>query len=562
MPTPRRSLWPLALVTAGAALGLGASCDRRPPQRPSASADARANTPAEQRPSLTLYFLTELDGYLEPCGCQTRPLGGIDRVAHAIASERDRTPGSILVAAGDLFFEHPEVEERMVFQERARAESMARILDGLHLAAYAPGPADFALGADAWRALSSAVHAPALAANAGMTRSTIREVAGARVGIVGVSDFAPSDGARAAGAPESTDGLAATRDAVAEVRRQGASVVVVLASVAPRVARSIASEVEGVDFVIAARHEGATAPPPERVGRAFVLTAPNQAKGLGAVDLWLRGDGPMRDASDASAVAERARLDARITELNDRIAAWSEDPSVDRAAVEAQRRRLASLSAQRAQLDQRAVPTDGRFFRARTLEISPDVAKQPSVQSQIASYFRAVNEHNRVAYADLRAPPAPPGTARYLGVEACRDCHEEAYAVWARTPHHSAYRTLEDISKNFNLACVGCHVTGYRQPGGSEVVQNEGLRDVQCETCHGPGSLHVAARGAAARRATIRRDAPATFCATQCHTPEHSDHFDYATYLPRILGPGHGRPVDEDAGVAADAAPAQAAAHP
>jgi len=85
-------------------------------------------------------------------------------------------------------------------------------------------------------------------------------------------------------------------------------------------------------------------------------------------------------------------------------------------------------------------------------------------------------------------------------------------------------------------------------------VQNEGLRDVQCESCHGPGSAHVTARPGPARRTTIRRTADAEFCATQCHTPEHSDHFDYERYLPRILGPGHGRPVGEgDAGTPSDA---------
>ena len=91
-------------------------------------------------------------------------------------------------------------------------------------------------------------------------------------------------------------------------------------------------------------------------------------------------------------------------------------------------------------------------------------------------------------------------------------------------------------------------------------MQNEGLRDVQCETCHGPGSAHIAARGAAARRATIRLDAPADLCASQCHTPEHSDHFDYASYRPRILGPGHGRPLT--AGDDAGAATAPDAPHP
>ena len=43
-----------------------------------------------------------------------------------------------------------------------------------------------------------------------------------------------------------------------------------------------------------------------------------------------------------------------------------------------------------------------------------------------------------------------------------------------------------------------------------------------------------------ARRTTIRRTADAEFCATQCHTPEHSDTFDRTAYLRDIVGPGHG----------------------
>ena len=186
-----------------------------------------------------------------------------------------------------------------------------------------------------------------------------------------------------------------------------------------------------------------------------------------------------------------------------------------------------------------------------------------AVQTEIGQYFRAVNEHNRVEYATLRAPAPQRGVAFYTGVESCHDCHEEAYDVWRGPPHSHAYRTLEEVSKNFNLSCVGCHVTGYRQPGGSEVVQNEGLRDVQCESCHGPGSAHVNARPGAARRATITLRTSGEFCATQCHTPEHSDRFNYDRYLPRILGPGHGRPLDAgvaDGGThdASDAAPSDA----
>ena len=44
--------------------------------------------------------------------------------------------------------------------------------------------------------------------------------------------------------------------------------------------------------------------------------------------------------------------------------------------------------------------------------------------------------------------------------------------------------TLTTQFKEFNLDCVGCHVTGYGRPGGSTVTHVEKLKDVQCEACH------------------------------------------------------------------------------
>jgi hypothetical protein len=40
---------------------------------------------------------------------------------------------------------------------------------------------------------------------------------------------------------------------------------------------------------------------------------------------------------------------------------------------------------------------------------------------------------------------------------------------------------------------------------------------------------------------TIVRAAPIDVC-LECHTPEHSDTFDYGAYLRDILGEGHGAP--------------------
>ena len=115
-------------------------------------------------------------------------------------------------------------------------------------------------------------------------------------------------------------------------------------------------------------------------------------------------------------------------------------------------------------------------------------------------------------------PPPEKGQARYVGVEACTDCHDDARKVWDKTPHAHAYATLQKDFKEYNLDCVSCHVTGYDKPGGSTVTYNEKLQNVQCEKCHGPGSLHAKApeqegphrrqaerRRCCARRATTRR---------------------------------------------------------
>ena len=61
---------------------------------------------------------------------------------------------------------------------------------------------------------------------------------------------------------------------------------------------------------------------------------------------------------------------------------------------------------------------------------------------------------------------------------------------------------------------------------------------MQCETCHGPGSIHVA-KGGEEKPLAITTTPAADLCASQCHTHEHSDTFQHDAYLRDITGPGH-----------------------
>jgi len=146
-----------------------------------------------------------------------------------------------------------------------------------------------------------------------------------------------------------------------------------------------------------------------------------------------------------------------------------------------------------------------------------------------------------LAASQKRGPPPTPaaGKAGYVGIEECESCHREAVEFWRKTVHGRAWETLTQLGKDKSYDCVSCHVTGWEEPGGSTLAHNEKLRDVQCEVCHGPASLHVDAYGKE-KVSSLVRTTPVDRCKT-CHNQDHSDTFQYEAYLRDVTGPGHGQ---------------------
>jgi hypothetical protein len=84
----------------------------------------------------------------------------------------------------------------------------------------------------------------------------------------------------------------------------------------------------------------------------------------------------------------------------------------------------------------------------------------------------------------------------YLGSDACKRCHEEAYEVWAKSGHSHAYQTLVDARRpslrQYDPECIVCHTTGFGYQGGFiSAEKTPQLKNVGCESCHGPGSVHA-----------------------------------------------------------------------
>jgi len=86
----------------------------------------------------------------------------------------------------------------------------------------------------------------------------------------------------------------------------------------------------------------------------------------------------------------------------------------------------------------------------------------------------------------------------FVGDSECKNCHLAEWTKWNESKHAHAYDALAKIAKhpvgrNFDGECIICHTVGYEyKTGYVNEKQTAHLKNVQCEACHGPASLHVA----------------------------------------------------------------------
>jgi hypothetical protein len=525
----------LALALTGAA-----GCGDRERSAPT------AQTPAPT-PALRIVALTDLAGALEPCGCQSRPLGGMDKASAKLAELRkDKTP-LLVVAAGDLWFGDPPEGALpgmdASVQERWKAETVIDILNRWGVAAATPGRRDLRYGRAVFDQLAARAKfrllpgSNAAASDAPLTASWVTSVGGVKVGLVGATTALASSELDSA---QQRQLMAALGRDAKSAREQGAQVVIGLLSMDQRTGRRIAGAIPELDFVVQGGLDSSDVPAPSRSGSSVILRAARNGEGLLVVDLYPRNGARYEDISAWTRRAQSTSVTERIRELDAKIRGWENDATVDRALVDQQRAKLDELRAEAKRLESPPSPASAAFD-ARFVEMAPEVKPDSEVAGVMDAFDSRLNDHNRVAFASVKAPEAPAGTAHYEGSDACKSCHAPAYAWWKETQHGHAYVTLEKRHKQFNLSCVGCHVTGYAKPGGASIVQNEGLIHVGCESCHGAGSLHIAEPDTEPARGMTK--SPAVAVCKECHTPEHSDKFEFDTYVARMRAPGHGLPL-------------------
>jgi hypothetical protein len=438
---------------------------------------------------MSLAYTGSTYSYLENCGCKISQAGGVARRETMIERIR-REGGPVLVLdAGNAFVrpDRPEGPSALTREEQGLYLSVMR---DLRYSAAAVGEAELAYGASYFRALSVRAPVTFVAANVraageplapAWTRARVADV---RFGVIGL--FEPERSSRTNEVFERhasdyafEDPITALTRVLPEARAQS-DLVVAMGRLSPYTIRRLTAACPDVDIVISTS--------PEAANRFEV-----------------EGEKPLLQGEDVGGFVGRTLV------LYTGIGSYGIGSA--RIGLDAEKR-IASADWFDHWLDD-TVSEDSRT-RATLTRFYDRVGRTQAAQASVPPLFA----HDPARLNGL-----------YVGAAQCSTCHRSEYEQWHSTPHGQAWRTLLDAHRNFQPQCVSCHVVCWGTKSGYKLGDpSSKLVNVQCEICHGPGGEHVRAPS----RANITKEVPEGVC-LQCHNPDHSDHFVYEDYLPRVV---------------------------
>ena len=238
-----------------------------------------------------ILFTTNQLGEFEPCACPDLPLGGIAQLAQEVRHVREAREPAFWFDAGDRLF---RLDMAMTDTEEAERKLRAILLTDAGsvggLDAQGVGRLDLGAGLDYLLALARRADFPLLSANlvdeqgAPIFAQSTLVTRGDRT--VGVTSVLP--GEMSGRGFSTTDPIRAARDQVAELRAQGAELVVVLSNLGADDDRRLA-KVSKADLVLGSRSRDLTVQG-QRIGRTLRGEAGSRGRYLG--DARWFADGP------------------------------------------------------------------------------------------------------------------------------------------------------------------------------------------------------------------------------------------------------------------------------
>jgi hypothetical protein len=450
-------------------------------------------------PRALLVFTGEQHGYVEPCGCSLKQLGGVSRRADFFRQITERGWPLLACDLGGL------VNRPTRKQGKLKLQLSLHTLKDMHYSAVVPGPEELRNGIEL---ITYEERPPFVACNVVLggdrdlgviVPQTIVEVGGVKVGVTGLlgKSFMPELNSQIeAGEVEVLDPIESLREQLAVLEQSQPDVRVLLLHAPPSEARQIAAEFSDFDVIVATHGPEDPNPQPSRQGKTLWVWPGQKGKFLGVVGVF----------------GEQGQLSLQYEPV-----ALDEDRFRDTPHMRDHMRHYQEL-----------------------LELQKLVSQEPSI------------EHPRNA--------AERETNDFVGAETCGECHTKAYAHWKTTGHARGTISIQQgragqegdyISRIHDAECVACHVTGWDprevvryRSGWVDEDTTPHLAGQQCENCHGPGGRHselerlLAAGDPAVSQADadhwrnfaqLSIDTSLDLC-VRCHDGDNDPHFNKASF--------------------------------
>ncbi len=126
-----------------------------------------------------LIYTSNINGFLQNCGCGSEPLGGIGRIKHFIDTFKTKHPNVLLIDGGDYFNSYPFP---------GLDEAMSQVLKLMSYDVLVPGDQEFVEGEQFFRRLSSDYSDKLVLTNANSNHKKVlyTQIADKRVAIYGL----------------------------------------------------------------------------------------------------------------------------------------------------------------------------------------------------------------------------------------------------------------------------------------------------------------------------------------------------------------------------------------
>ena len=474
-----------------------------------------------------ILLLSDLIGYIEPCGCTLDlKLGGLDKTALLIEELRQKGP-TLVLSVGSHLFEYPTVKDHLVAQDEAKAKLIRKIFKEIKVDAFIPGKNDLARGLDFYTQLNQEFPLNDVSVNRPQGQVHFTTLGSLKVALIGLlpTDFTHPLGKASAFETQLPTWIQSAHQAKADL-------VIVLASLPRAQLRPLAEKHTGVDLWILGNHPQEEAHlSPINGQKSFLIEAGDRGRNLAQIEIFQgHQDGPFQDpVGEIKRQKHRLKSQLKMKEL---MATRMPSPFLKKG-IDDLKKKIQALD----------LPQDqpsSKSLRYRLLPIKEERQGHPLIQHEIQQYQASLKSLNLKLAGQVK--PLPPGGNGYAGIKECELCHPSAVEFWKETKHSHAWETLVKADKTFDVECVGCHVAGWQKPGGSALGHTDRLKDVQCEACHGPSAKHAEVGGG---EAYTRLKVPEAVC-TECHNEHHSPKFNYESYLKKVIGPGHGKPLEQN----------------